>query len=133
MGLRAFTDIDVISSAGLERISALVEQMPRSFEIGATQCRPGSVTATLYFADADVFTVDRCLTDVLEAAMCAEALTLNLVEARRVITELVRATASFTGADAPSEALFKLLDVRASACRLVGLDPAGDWPALDDG
>ena len=45
------------------------------------------------------------------------------------LRDMVTATGPLTRGDAPSEALFKLLDVRHRACDLLDLDPAGhDWP-----
>lgn len=45
------------------------------------------------------------------------------------LRDMVIATGALRRTDAGSEALFKLLDVRARACELLDLDPAGhDWP-----
>lgn len=45
------------------------------------------------------------------------------------LRDMVIATGPLDRGDAPSEALFKLLDVRHRACDVLGLDPAGhDWP-----
>ena len=45
------------------------------------------------------------------------------------LRDMVIATGPLDRGDAPSEALFKLLDVRHRACDLLDIDPAGhDWP-----
>lgn len=66
---------------------------------------------------------------LIAATRAAGDVTEHHLAIETCLRDMVIATGPLAARDASSDVLFKLLDVRARACELLDIDPAGhDWP-----